>query len=154
MRPSLLNKVVISTATILSSLVPVYAAPAAAPNKSNVSAQNAYASRLQAKVAKEWLLPDGKNHVVISMIVNPDGSVENIQVVSAPKSAAAEDAANAAFIKVEPLEPLPAGCSKRKMDITFESTASQHSSSSQVYVKLTPIAESKAAAPATDTGTK
>lgn len=104
-------------------------------------AYNAYLGRLRGKVLQNWDFPAGKNHVVLQVTVNADGSSGEISLKSTPGNQAAEQAANAAFAQAQPLEPLPANsCPSAKITLTFDSTLDPHGdSSSNLSGRLDPI---------------
>jgi len=83
------------------------------PSSFNSSAAGAYLDRLREKMDKHWYLADGTNHVVIKATVLANGSVENVELTSTPKNESAEQAANEAFLKAQPLESLPSGSGER-----------------------------------------
>ena len=92
------------------------------------------------------LMQDGKNHVVVTALVNADGSVDNIQIVSSPKNNSAEQAGNEAFAKSQPLESLPAGTPQAKLTMTFDSFSDPHGdSNSNIYTQIVPILPPKVA---------
>lgn len=119
---------------------PKSAARQQAPNSGQTTAsQNAYLARLRGKILNNWYLPDGKNSVEITATVNADGSIDQVQVTSTPKSDPAEQAASDAFSKAQPLEGLPAGMAKATIVLSFVSSADPHGdSSSNVTTKMTP----------------
>jgi len=121
------------------------AAPAQANRPANDAAWNGYAARLQSKLLNKWLLPDGKNHVVLTANVGADGSVTELNMTSAPNNAAAEQAATDAFNGSQPLECLPAGSESAKLTLTFDSFASQHDANRNVGVKIDPVMKKPAA---------
>lgn len=96
----------------------------------NSAASGAYLDRLREKMDKHWYLADGTHHVVIKAIVLSNGSVENVELSSTPKSEAAEQAANEAFLKAQPLESLPSGSGEKCCIIlNMESFADPHGDS-------------------------
>lgn len=100
------------------------------PSSFNSSASGAYLDRLREKMDKHWYLADGTHHVVIKAIVLSNGSVENVELSSTPKSEAAEQAANEAFLKAQPLEALPSGSGEKCCIIlNMESYADPHGDS-------------------------
>ncbi len=120
------------------------AKPAAGPNYSQ--AYGAYLNRLRTKINSSWNLPDGKNRVVISAVVQSDGTVSDVNISSTPKNAKAEEAANEAFTKSQPFEPLPTGTAPTaKVTFTFDSTSTQHDSSSAINMRMDPIISQPAA---------
>jgi hypothetical protein len=120
-----------------------------AASNQGMAANTAYINRLRSKLMNEWhvLMQDGKNHVVITALVNADGSVQdNPQIVSTPKNQAAEQAGNEAFAKCQPLEALPAGQTQARVILTFDSSSDPHGdSSSNIYTRIEPIAQPKPA---------
>lgn len=126
-------------------------APARAPQKVNNSPiYNAYIARLRGKIANNWFLPDGNNHVVITAVVNADGTTGEVNIVSTPKDPPAEAAATEAFTKGQPFEPLPKELNGAgKLVVTFDSKVDPHGdSSSNVTFRLDPMVT----APSTQTG--
>jgi len=100
------------------------------PSSFNSSAAGAYLDRLREKMDKHWYLADGTNHVVIKAIVLSNGSVENVELSSKPKNESAEQAANEAFLKAQPLESLPSGSGEKCCIILdMESYADPHGDS-------------------------
>lgn len=134
--------------------VPVLAAPAKkaqsqpakpVPGPNYSQAYGAYLNRLRAKINSSWNLPDGKNRVVISAIVQTDGTTSDVNISSTPKNAKAEDAANEAFTKAQPFEALPSGTAPTaKVTFTFDSTSTQHDSSSSINMRMDPIIQQPA----------
>lgn len=110
------------------------------PKTQNLTPQyNAYVNQLRGKLNSAWNYPDGKNHVTIQCVLSADGAVSDFQISSSPKSAAAEEAANQAFNQAQPLETLPGNTPSAKLTLTFESTSSQHESSSNLKTHLEPL---------------
>ena len=106
------------------------------------TAYNAYLAELRSKVINSWNLPDGKNHVVVSVVVQPDGTVGEITFESTPKNETAEHAAHAAFVDAQPFKALPNNSPPMKLSFTFDSTADPHGdSTSSVSARLDPIKE-------------
>lgn len=104
----------------------------------------AYLGRLRAKINTNWLLPDGRNEVVLTATVQPDGSVTDLDKRSTPKNDQAEDASFDAFNKSQPLEPLPAGLQSAKITLTFQSYADPHGDcNSNLLTKFDPVYEAK-----------
>ena len=128
------------------------AAPAAkkpAAPASNTAALNAYLNRLRGKLINGWLVPDGKNNIVVSATLNNDGTVEAFDTKASPGDAGGVQSANDAFAKAQPFEALPAGVSKAKLTLKFISSADPHGdSSSNVVTEIAPVAEPKPAAAA------
>jgi hypothetical protein len=125
--------------------------PGAAPanNGASTAAMNGYLNRLRGKLLNNWTMPDGKNHVVITAIMNNDGTVESFDTKGSPATNEGTQAANDAFAKVQPFEALPSGINKAKVTLTFISTADPHGdSSSNVTTEMLPIKEPKPAAEA------
>ena len=135
------------------TVMPVFAGPAprkgaapavkrsAAP-ASNTAALNAYLGRLRAKLINGWLVPDGKNNVVVCATLNNDGTVEAFETKGG--DGAGQQSANDAFAKAQPFEVLPAGVNKAKLKLSFISTADPHGdSSSNVVTEMAPVVEPK-----------
>lgn len=116
----------------------------AATTKSNsgatAAACNNYLNRVRAKVDKNWYVADGKNHVVLSVVVAPDGTVTDLNITSTPTDTKAEQAASDAFNQSQPLEALPSGSKAMKMTLTFDSNADPHGDSSRtIGARLDPV---------------
>ncbi len=121
-----------------------------APAAKGTAANTAYLARLRGKLLNNWNVPNGKNRVILSTVLNADGSAGDISLSSTPKSADAEIAGSEAFAKSQPLEVLPAG-GQAKLILTFESSADPHGdSSSNVYTQIVPVPTAKAPTPATE----
>jgi hypothetical protein len=115
---------------------PQNSAPA---GKNNTAAYTAYLARLRGKLITHWDVPNGKNKVTLSTVVNADGSVGDVSLSSAPKNADAEIAGSEAFAKSQPLETVPGG-GQVKLILTFESSADPHGdSNSNVYTQIVPL---------------
>lgn len=152
MSPSTYRSVFVTTFLAISCFLlisPVQAArttarrqapPAKGATSANTPASQAYLSRLRSKVLRNWILPDGKNHVVLTATVNSDGTAETASLTSSPKNESAEQAGNEAFAKSLPLEAIPTGiATPAKLVLTFESSADPHGdSSSNLYTQLIP----------------
>jgi TonB family protein len=120
------------------------AASAAAPVKKGAAAKpaarqapgipapviNAYLGRLRGRILPNWNLPDGKNHVVLTVKVEPDGQVTDLKAQSSPSNTQAEQASQDAFNRAQPLEALPAGTAGATITLTFESNADPHGDTS------------------------
>jgi TonB family protein len=110
------------------------------PKTQNLTPQyNAYVNQLRGKLNGSWNYPDGKNHVTIQCVLSADGAVSDFQISSSPKNAAAEEAANQAFNQAQPFESLPGNTPSARLTLTFESTSSQHESSSNLKTHLEPL---------------
>jgi TonB family protein len=133
-------------------------APAAAPAKGGAlnAAYAAYINRLRGKLDSKWYLADGRNHVVIILNVDPNGSVTNLNITSSPTNTQAEQAANDAFNQSQPLEGLPGGSPAVKLAITFDSVADPHGDNSrQISAQIDPLTPAAPAnPPASSTDTK
>lgn len=101
---------------------------------------NAYLSRLSGRLENNWLMPDGRNVVTITAILNQDGSTGDVSVTSSPGTKEAESAANEAFVKTQPFEALPASAgATAKLIVVFDSNADPHGdTSSSVKASLGP----------------
>jgi hypothetical protein len=118
--------------------------PATQSNK-GTAANTAYLTRLRSKLLNNWTVPDGKNRVTLTTVVNADGSIGDVILNSTPKNADAEISGSEAFAKSQPLEVLPGG-GQAKLILTFESSADPHGdSSSNVYTQIVPVPVAKAA---------
>ncbi len=117
------------------------AAPSMAlPKTQNLTPQyNAYVNQLRGKLNSGWNYPDGKHHVVIQCVLSADGAVSDFQISSSPKSSAAEEAANQAFNQAQPFESLPGNTPSARLTLNFDSTSSQHESSSNLNTHLEPL---------------
>lgn len=120
---------------------------ASVPSSFNSSAAGAYLDRLREKMDKHWYLADGTNHVVIKATVAANGSVDNVELSSSPKNEAAEQAANEAFLKAQPLESLPSGSGDKCLVILdMDSYADPHGDSRRTVKSrmevIKPTAES------------
>ncbi len=122
----------------------------AAPTNNN-AAYSAYLTRLRGKLLNNWNVPNGKNKVILTTVVNADGTVGDIALSSNPKNADGEIAGSEAFAKSQPLEAVPGG-GQVKLILTFESSADPHGdSNSNVYTQIVPVPVAKTA-PATVDG--
>lgn len=120
------------------------------PTNNNTAAYSAYLSRLRGKLLNNWNVPNGKNKVTLTTVVNADGTVGDVALSSNPKNADGEIAGSEAFAKSQPLEPVPGG-GQVKLVLTFESSADPHGdSSSNVYTQIVPVPVAKAVPAATE----
>lgn len=104
-----------------------------------VAAYDRYAAQVQGQVLNKWLVPEGKNKVVLSVIIEPDGTSGNFNVTSLPKNENAEQAARTAFQAAEPLSPLPVNSPPVKLQLTFVSQAEPHGESNgQLGIRIEP----------------
>jgi TonB family protein len=111
-------------------------------NKSaNLSPQyNSYLEQLRNKILQFWLLPDGNNHVIISVSLSQDGSVSDLSISSSPSNNLAEQAASDAFNQAQPFPALPSNSQAVRLSVTFDSKADPHGdSTSKLYAKIDPI---------------
>ena len=123
---------------------------AAPSNSRNTAAYAGYLTRLRGKLLNNWNVPNGKNKVVLTTLVNADGTVGDVGLSSNPKNADGEIAGSEAFAKSQPLEPIPGG-GQVKLILTFESSADPHGdSSSNVYTQIVPVPVAKTAPAAAD----
>lgn len=112
-----------------------------------VAAYDRYAAQVQSLILDKWLVPDGKNKVILSIIIEPDGTTSGLSLVSNPKNETAEQAAKTAFGAAEPLAPLPNNSPPVKLILTFVSQAEPHGeSNAQLGVRIEP--QQNLAAPA------
>ncbi|HEY9787041.1 MAG TPA: TonB C-terminal domain-containing protein [Candidatus Obscuribacterales bacterium] len=120
--------------------------PAKAPVKVDHSAAlNSYWNRLRQRVQNNWLIPDGKNHIVLTANIQADGSVGDVTVTSNPANQQAEQTCTDAFSKSQPLEPLPQGIAAAKVTITFDYNYDPHGDgSSRLYGMIVPVAQGQA----------
>lgn len=114
-------------------------APATAKTQNMTPQYNTYVNQLRSKLNGAWNYPDGKNHVIIKCVLSADGAVTDFQISSSPKSSAAEEAANQAFNQGQPFESLPGNTPSARLTLTFDSTSSQHESSSNLQTHLEPL---------------
>jgi TonB family protein len=99
-----------------------------------------YANMVYKKVYSVWDYAEGKNSVVLTVVVDQDGTLGDISTSSSPKNENAERAASAALTQAQPLGPLPTGSSpKAKLIMTFNSSSDQHNSNATLLVKMEPI---------------
>lgn len=113
---------------------------ASAPKTENLTPKyNAYVNQIRGKLNSSWNYPDGKNHVVIQCVLSADGAVSDFQISSSPKSAAAEEAANQSFNQAQPFESLPGNTPSARLTLNFDSTSTQHESSSNLKTHLEPL---------------
>lgn len=108
----------------------------------NTAAINNYLSNLRDKLDQYWELADGKNRVNLTATLAADGIASDISVSSTPSNQAAEQAANEAFAKAQPMGGLPAGAGERvKLTVIFESYADPHGDSNRnISTKMDPMA--------------
>ncbi|MDR3616187.1 MAG: hypothetical protein P4L53_21690 [Candidatus Obscuribacterales bacterium] len=111
-----------------------------------------YLIRIQNKLNKNWYLPDGNNHVTLTVNVATDGNATDAVAAGSPKNQPAETAAMDAFNNSSPLEPLPSGVNSGKLILRFDSTADPHGDShSNISVRFEPNPTAPPAAPPTAT---
>lgn len=99
--------------------------PQVKEDKALTTAYKSYVEAIRQRIYNTWYekLPlDGKNHVLMTVIISPDGSAGDMQLTSTPKNGAAEQAAQEAFNSVQPLSPLPSGSPACKLTVTMDST--------------------------------
>jgi len=114
--------------------------PMALPKTQNLTPQyNAYVNQIRGKLNGAWNYPDGKHHVTIQCVLSADGNVSDFSINSSPKSSAAEEAANQAFNQAQPFEALPGNTPSARLTLTFDSTSSQHESSSNLKTHMEPL---------------
>lgn len=114
----------------------------AGPNLNNPQV-NGYLSRMRDKLDSNWELADGKNKVTITATVAADGSTSDVSTSSSPSNQPAEQAANEAFAKVQPLEAMPAAAGEKvKLTVTFDSFSGQHDSNRNITTRMDPIMSS------------
>ena len=108
----------------------------------NTAAINSYLSGLRDKLDQYWDLADGKNRVTLTATVASDGIASDLSISSAPSNQQAEQAANEAFAKAQPMGSLPAGAGERvKLTVIFESYADPHGDSNRnITTKMDPMA--------------
>jgi TonB family protein len=133
-----------------STVVKTPKSRASVPSSFNSSAAGSYLDRLREKMDKHWYLADGTNHVVIKATVAANGTVDNVELSSSPKNEAAEQAANEAFLKAQPLESLPSGSGEKCLVILdMDSYADPHGDSRRtVKSRMEVIKPSAESAPA------
>lgn len=141
--------------SLVTSLCAVQAAPAAkpvakaaAPAKKTVTRAGgaseasikAYCNHVWQKLNNNWIVPDGNNHVTLTVPISSDGSLGDISAVSTPKNSDAEAAALTALERSKPLDLLPSGMGSGKLTVTFNSKADPHGDSeSGGSVRLDPV---------------
>jgi glucose/arabinose dehydrogenase len=108
----------------------------------NTAEVNNYLSRLRDKLDQFWELADGRNHVTLTMTMGQDGIPNDIAVTSSPSNQSAEQAANEAFAKAQPMESLPPGAGEKvKLTIVFDSFADPHGDSNRnIKTQMDPVA--------------
>lgn len=100
----------------------------------------AYCNRVWQKLNNNWMVPDGNNHVTLTVSISSDGSLGDISAVSTPKNNDAEAAALTALERSKPLDLLPSGMGNGKLTVTFNSKADPHGDSeSGGSVRLDPV---------------
>lgn len=101
---------------------------------------NAYLSRLSGRLENNWLMPDGRNVVTITAVLNQDGSTGDVSIKSSPSNKGAESSANEAFVKAQPFESLPTSAgATAQLIVVFDSKADPHGdTSSSVKATLGP----------------
>ncbi|MBX9667199.1 MAG: hypothetical protein K2X93_06250 [Candidatus Obscuribacterales bacterium] len=106
---------------------------------------NSYLIRLREKLDSNWTLADGQNKVTLSARIDADGQASEISATSTPSCPEAEQSANEAFAKVQPLEALPKSAGTAvKLTIIFDSFADPHGDTNR---NLTTTLDPVAAAP-------
>ncbi len=103
---------------------------------------NSYLIRLREKLDSNWTLADGQNKVTLSARIDADGQASEISATSTPSCPEAEQSANEAFAKVQPLEALPKSAGAAvKLTIIFDSFADPHGDTNRnLTTKLDPVA--------------
>lgn len=116
------------------------------PSGPNLNSQEmtSYLIRLREKLDNNWNLADGRNSVTLCARIDADGSASDISATSTPSSPEAEQNANEAFAKAQPLEALPKSAGAAvKLTITFDSFADPHGDTNRnLTTKLDPVIES------------
>ena len=123
------------------------------------AALNGYWGRLRQRISNNWLIPDGKNHVVLTATVQQDGTTADLSVTGNPSDPQAEQSCSDAFTKCQPLEALPQGLASAKLSVTFDYNYDPHGDgSSKIYGLIAPQAsqntQQKQTTPAANEGTK
>lgn len=110
----------------------------------NTAVINNYLARLRDKIDQNWELADGSNFVTLTMTLGPDAVANDLTTSSTPSNPKAEQAANEAFAKAQPFDPLPASAGEKvKLKITFESFADPHGDSNRsIKTQMDPVASS------------
>lgn len=67
----------------------------------------AFLGNLRGRILNNWLLPDGKNVVVLEAIVSPEGDAVEVTTSNSKADDLAIEAAKSAFEKSKPLGQLP-----------------------------------------------
>jgi hypothetical protein len=90
----------------------------------------AFLANLRARVLNNWLLPDGKNVVILEATVNGNGDVLEVKTSESKADALAIEAATNAFEKSQPLGRLPSKYSGDcKITLTFTTNVDPHGDS-------------------------
>lgn len=100
--------------------------PAGKPHVDNSGPLTGYFNRTRLRVQNNWLVPDGKNNVVLTATISSDGSTSDVVATGHPHDAQAEVSATDAFNKSLPLEALPSGVTSAKITINFEYSYDPH----------------------------
>ncbi len=122
--------------------------PAAQPVPSgpnlNSPEMNSYLIKLREKLDNNWNLVDGRNRVTLTAKIDADGAASDISATSAPSSPEAEQSANEAFAKAQPLEALPKSIGAAvKLTVIFDSYADPHGDTNRnLTTKIDPVVES------------
>ncbi|PWT98683.1 MAG: hypothetical protein C5B53_06390 [Candidatus Melainabacteria bacterium] len=90
----------------------------------------AFLANLRGRVLNNWLLPDGKNVVVLVATVNGHGDVTDVSTSESTADPLAIEAARNAFEKSQPLGLLPSRyAGDCKITLTFTSNVDPHGDS-------------------------
>lgn len=99
-------------------------------NASDNRESQAFLADLRARILNNWLLPDGKNVVVLVATVNGNGDVTDVNTSESKADPLAIEAARTAFEKSQPLGRLPSKYSQdSKITLTFTSNVDPHGDS-------------------------
>lgn len=101
---------------------------------------DAYAGRLHSKIYDVWEYSEGSNVATLSTTINADGTTGDVRMSSNPSNQAAEQAANEAFVKALPLEPLPKALgNSANLTVEFHSSSNLHGDTSgTINIRLEP----------------
>lgn len=128
----------------LSAAGKMHRAEKASPPGASTREITTYLAPLRDKLMQNWVRADGRNHVILSIKVNADGSTEDLAISSSPKNEAAEKSAQDTFNNVLPLAPLPVSIKTAKIILSFDSTADPHGdNSANLNARLEPLYDSQ-----------
>ena len=133
-RPVIWLTVFLIVLLVLCTMPPTLATPP--PKKTQAtrasvdSESQSFLANLRARVLNNWLLPDGKNVVVLEATVNTNGDVAEVKTGESKADPLAIEAATNAFDKAQPLGHLPSKYhSDCRITLTFTSDVDPHGDS-------------------------